>query len=265
VRWALSLIVVTAAAASADAAPQSDPAFLGISMGWMNRACSIGSVTIGSPASDAGIAELDDIAAIDAVPIDSPTACADVTEIITRHSTGDVIDIELERHGERITVKPVLSTRSEVLARRVGQRAFATDLIDTEGRHWDTAAHRGTLVVGAFDVNCAGCTALVDRVAERLAHRTPAADSLAVITSERDMSPDALRAMRGSMPIALADPTTYANLATTDRDRVFFMVIDCRGVVKLVAPIVPDADDIPAAIDEVLAAAEQAEHARTRR
>ena len=45
----------------------------------------------------------------------------------------------------------------------------------------------------------------------------------------------------------------------------FFLVIDCRGVVRLVAPIAPDADDIDAATDEVLAGAEQAEHARTRR
>ena len=40
------------------------------------------------------------------------------------------------------------------------------------------------------------------------------------------------------------------------------MVIDCRGVVRFVAPIAPDADDLDAALDEVLAAAEQAEHAR---
>jgi len=47
-----------------------------------------------------------------------------------------------------------------------------------------------------------------------------------------------------------------------DDDRVYFFVIDCRGVVQLVAPIAPDADDIDASADEVAAAAEQAEHLR---
>ena len=44
-----------------------------------------------------------------------------------------------------------------------------TDLEDVDGRRWDLADRRGhALVVGAFDANCAGCSALVDRVAESL-------------------------------------------------------------------------------------------------
>ena len=36
------------------------------------------------------------------------------------------------------------------------------------------------------------------------------------------------------------------------------MVVDCRGIVQFVAPIAPDSDDLDAALDELLAAAEQA-------
>ena len=45
-------------------------------------------------------------------------------------------------------------------------------------------------------------------------------------------------------------------------ERVFFMVIDGHGVVRFVAPLAPNADDLDAALDDLLAAAEQAEHAR---
>jgi hypothetical protein len=264
VRWALLLIAV--AATTASAAPQSDPAFLGIGMGWSKLGCIIMSVTAGSPASDAGIAEGDEIAILDGTHIDTPRACDELTRLITVHNSGDAIEIQLRRGDGEVTVKPILATRSEVLGRRVGQRAQSTDLADTDGKHWDLAEHRGaTLVVGAYSDNCAGCAAVIDRVADKLNRRTPAAVALGVLGSERDISESVLRSMRGAVPLALADPATYANLATTDPDRVFFMVIDCRGVVKLVAPIAPDADDIPAAIDEVLAAAEQAEHARTHR
>ncbi|HEX4450880.1 MAG TPA: PDZ domain-containing protein [Kofleriaceae bacterium] len=265
-RWALLWIAV--AATTAYAAPQSDPAFLGVSMGWIvdQHACVIESVTIGSPAHDAGISELDAIVSLDAIPIDSASACNDVTTLITRHNPGDTIAIQLRRGAGEVTVKPILATRSDVLGRRVGQRALSTDLADTDGKHWDLAEHRGqTLVVGAYSDNCAGCAAVIDRVADKLGRRAPAAIALAVLGSDRELSEPVLRGMRGTVPLALADQVTYANLATTDLDRVFFMVIDCRGVVKLVAPIAPEADDIPAAIDEVLAAVEQAEHARTRR
>jgi hypothetical protein len=50
-----------------------------------------------------------------------------------------------------------------------------------------------------------------------------------------------------------------------DKDRAFFLVIDCKGIVRLVMPIAPDSDDVDAAVDEVLAGAEQADHARARR
>ncbi len=248
---------------------QSDPAFLGI--GMMAPAnfggCFIESITTGGPAADAGVARNDEIARVDGVDIVGARACDDVTRAIVSHQPGDVIEIELKRGDARLLVRPILATRSQVLERRVGQHVDTTDLEDADGQHWDLADRRGhALVVGTFDANCAGCSALVDRVAERLVRRTPTTTVLAVTGDlERPMTLERARGLRGTVPLAIADTTTFEALATTDRDRVFFLVIDCHGVVRLVAPIAPDADDIDAATDEVLAGAEQAEHARTRR
>jgi hypothetical protein len=65
--------------------------------------------------------------------------------------------------------------------------------------------------------------------------------------------------------LAVADMDLFEHLALKDSERISFMVIDCRGVVRFVAPIAPEADDLDAALDDILAAAEQAEHQRTSR
>lgn len=53
--------------------------------------------------------------------------------------------------------------------------------------------------------------------------------------------------------------------ALDEYNRVYFMVLDRTGVVRFIAPISPDDDAADAAIDDVLAAAEQAERAPTSR
>jgi PDZ domain len=269
VRWALISLAV---AASAHAAPvQSDPAFLGIGMQpSVNGGCVIGSVTPGAPAADVGMGAGDEIARIDHATIAGPKACDDVMRAITFHQPGEQIEIELVRGDQTIVVHPTLATRSQVLERRVGERIDASDLEDVDGRRWNLADPRGhSLIVGAFDTNCAGCSALVDRVAEKLSRRSPAAEVLAVVADsehpDRPLAPGVIKSIHGAVPLAVADGKTYEALATTDDNRVFFYMIDCRGVVRLVAPIAPDADDIDAATDEVLAGAEQSEHARSRR
>jgi hypothetical protein len=68
-----------------------------------------------------------------------------------------------------------------------------------------------------------------------------------------------------SVPLAIASATAFQELAIDDPARIHFMVIDCRGIVRFVAPIAPDSDDIDAAVDEVLAAVVQAERLRTQR
>jgi hypothetical protein len=54
--------------------------------------------------------------------------------------------------------------------------------------------------------------------------------------------------------------------ATLDEtNRIYFMVLDRTGVVRFIAPIAPDDDAADAAVEDVLAAAEQAERARANR
>src|SRR5580698_6528914 len=138
-------------------------------MQWVKVGCVIMSVTPGSPASDAGVAEGDEIAVLDGTRIDTQRQCDELTRLITVHNSGDVIELDLVRGDDHVTVKPILATRSDVLGRRVGQRAQSTDLADTDGKHWDLAEHRGhTLVVGAYTDNCGtACAAVIDRVADK--------------------------------------------------------------------------------------------------
>src|SRR5204863_2623063 len=68
-----------------------------------------------------------------------------------------------------------------------------------------------------------------------------------------------------TLPLAVASDETFEELAIDDPERVYFTVIDSRGVVRFVAPVAPGSDDLEAAVDEVLAAAEQAEHQRMSR
>lgn len=270
-RLALSITIALCATASADSV-RSDPAFLGIGMMSPPNigGCFITEVTANSPAADIGIQKGDEIASVDGATLDPGRACDELNAAIVGHQPDDSVELTIVRNGEPRVVHPVLATRSQVLERRVGQRLGVGAVVeDPDGRHWELGERRGhALIVGAFDERCAGCVALVDRVAERLARRAPSAEALAV-TSDPD--PDletrarTVRSMRGSVPMALADPDTFDSLTTAETNRVFFTVMDCRGVVKLIAPIAPDADDIDAAIDDVLAGAEQAEHARGRR
>jgi hypothetical protein len=66
------------------------------------------------------------------------------------------------------------------------------------------------------------------------------------------------------MPLFAADYDTYAQFAMRDVDRVHFVVIDGRGVVQYVAPILPDTEDTAAMLDELYAAAEQTARRTTR-
>ena len=86
---------------------------------------------------------------------------------------------------------------------------------------------------------------------------------LGVTPRSNDESLDALRKeFTSGIALAATDEDTLDELAFEDADHfIYFMVIDARGVVRFVTPVAPDADDLDAAIDEVLAAAVQAEHA----
>jgi membrane-associated protease RseP (regulator of RpoE activity) len=274
--------------ASAVVAPtppaSSNPAFLGIKMVDGNPGCIVEGVTSGSAADDAGLREWDRILALDGI---KTTNCTQLRTQIISNAPGHVVRLDVRRKTELISVSAPLSTRAEVLHRRlVGHVMDPTDVVDADDtkQSYDLAQPRGKVtVIGWFMIErCSGCSAVFDRVADNLHARLDDggnAPFVLAVTPEPTPSnvvvpqavPQAAPQIRKSygfttsVPLALANPETFAELAIDDPERVHFMVIDCRGVVRFVEPIAPGSDDMDAAVDEVIAAAEQAEHARTQR
>lgn len=272
-------------AAVATKPPSSNPAFLGIKMRDHGAGCLVEGVTPGSSAQDAGLREWDLILAIDGVK--SPT-CTMLRNQIIASMPGHVVQLDLRRGAERLVVRAPLSTRAEVLHRRlVGHAMEQADVVDAddEKRSYDLSqTHGKTVVIGWFMIErCTGCDAVFDRVADGIAKRLADSDTppAVIAVTLRPQSTNALAmaaqaqlvvppvrksyAFTAAVPLALAPDTTFEELAIDDPDRVHFMVIDGRGIVRFVAPIAPGSDDIDAAVDEVLAAAEQAEHLRLQR
>jgi PDZ domain len=265
--------------------PSSNPAFLGIKMIDRGGGCLVEGVTPGSAAADAGLREWDLIVAIDGL---TTANCTSLRSQIIANMPGHIVRLDVRRGTDKIVVHAPLSTRAEVLHRRlVGHNMESADVVDADdNKHsYDLAETRGkTTVIGWFMIErCAGCSAVFDRVADGVANRLKDSDNapfvLAVTPSPQSnnaiaMAPQAQLvappvrrsySFTSSVPLALATDATFEELAIDDPDRVHFTVIDCRGVVRFVAPIAPGSDDIDAAVDEVLAAVEQAEHLRTLR
>ncbi|HEY5926636.1 MAG TPA: PDZ domain-containing protein [Kofleriaceae bacterium] len=267
--------------------PSSNPAFLGIKMENHGLGCQVIGVTPGSAAQDAGLREWDLILALDGVQTSN---CNSLHAQIVANAPGHVAKLDVRRGADRIVVNAPLSTRAEVLHRRlVGQSMESTNVIDADDdkRSYNLAETNGkTTIVGWFTIErCAGCNAVFDRINDGIAKRLKDSETapfvLAVspepapnMTMQRGQLVQSASPLPGArksygfttaVPLALASDDTFTELAIDDPLRVHFMVIDCRGVVRFVAPIAPGSDDIDAAIDEVLAAAEQAEHSRTQR
>jgi hypothetical protein len=294
VRWAFALGAVGLASV-ASAAPSSNPAFLGIKMQDHGMGCQVEGVTAGSAAEDAGLREWDLILAIDGVR--TPNCTSLRTQIIA-NAPGHVVKLDVRRGTDKIALQAPLSTRAEVLHRRlVGHSMEPTDVVDADDskRSYDLAEPRGkTTVIGWFMIErCAGCSGVFDRINDAITDRMKGSDLVPFVLAvspepqqtntnlmlqqqlqggrRMTSAPTALPSVRKSynfttsVPLALASDTTFEELAIDDPERIHFMVIDCRGVVRFVAPIAPGSDDIDAAVDEVLAAAEQAEHSRTQR
>jgi hypothetical protein len=277
VRWALGLIAL-GFASSANAAPSSNPAFLGIKMQDHASGCQVEGVTTGSAAEDAGLREWDLILAIDGVR--TPNCTSLRTQIIA-NAPGHIVKLDVRRGVDKIVLQAPLSTRAEVLHRRlVGHSMESTDVTDADDdkRSYDLAESRGkTTIIGWFMIErCAGCSNVFDRVNDAIKDRLKASESAPLVLAVSSAPPrnfntpakPLLRKEFGfttTVPLAVANDETFTELAIDDPERIHFMVIDCRGVVRFVAPVAPGSDDIDAAVDEVLAAAEQAEHSRSQR
>lgn len=257
-------------ASASQAAPrQSNPAFLGIQMVDGPDGCVIEGVTAGGPASDASAEIGDTILAFDKLPLAQPRPCDQLVANITTHSPNDRIRMDVERNTVHRTLSVTLSTRADVLQKRVGHRVGTTDLIDVDDKrhHYDLNDSGKTTVVGWFTDNCTGCARVFDRVADGLKDRGKSnVLVLAVMPRGSKEGLDDLRkSFNSPVPLAVADNETFTALAMDEKDRAFFMVIDCKGITRLVTPIAPDSDDLDGSIDEVLAGVEQAEHTRTAR
>jgi hypothetical protein len=256
-------------ASASQAAPrQSNPAFLGIQMTDGPDGCVIEGVTAGGPAADARAEIGDTILAFDKIPLAQPRPCDQLVANITTHAPNDRIRMDVERNTAHRTLNVTLSTRADVLQKRVGQRVGTTDLTDVDDnrRHYDLSDSGRTTVVGWFTTHCSGCAHVFDRVADGLKDRSKSNVFVLAVMPRGDKDDTELRKSFNS-PVALAraDNDTFTALAMDEQDRAFFMVIDCKGITRLVTPVAPDSDDLDGAVDEVLAGAEQAEHTRTTR
>lgn len=281
-RVGLSLVMLTLPLV-ASAAPASDPAFLGIGMDDAPGYCSVNSVTPSSPAQDAGLEFGDAVMAIDGVHLGAhaaasvvaATPCTTLASLIVARRPGDDVTLLVRRGARKLSVQATLSTRGEVMFRLfVGQHLPRTELVDIDRDDvtYEVGGVQGrTTVVGWFQLQrCAGCDRVFDQVADGLRARFKARDSAPLVLAAAPVDGADQRArLRASfsagVPLAVVDPDVFDTLALKDPQRVSFMVIDGRGIVRHVAPIAPDSEDLAAAIDDILAAAEQVEHARTRR
>ncbi len=269
-RWLAAALLVLFANASHASPRQSNPAFLGITFANGPAGCVIEDITAGGPADDARIRPGDAILAFDKVALDPAQPCDQLVASITAHAPGDHVRLDLLRNSVHRDFMVTLATRAEVLQRRVGQHIGSTDLVDVDdpSHHYDLSEHTGqTRVVGWFRDRCTGCARVFDRVADSLKDRGVTNASVLAVTSRdfREDLTDLRKSFNSSVALAVADNDTFRALTMDETDRAFFMVIDCRGIVRLVTPIAPDSDDLDAAVDEVLAGAEQSEHARATR
>ena len=261
-RW-LGVLVAVSVAPAANAGSASDPAFLGIGMVNATPGCAVDSIMQSSAAEDAGLRIGDVIIAIDGAPT---PACDPLRAAITAHMLGDTIRLDLHRGFGRMVVKATLTSRSEVLHRRFVGRAL--EGVDSEdGSGFDGELRGRTMLIGWFDLpRCAGCAAVFDRLDTRLRARLGEAAPrlLAMASAPADRAAALRKSFTASVPLTITDDNAYTQFVQRDNERVEVMVIDSRGTVRFATPIAPDDDDLDAALDEVIAAAEQAEHTRRR-
>jgi hypothetical protein len=268
VRWAAAVTFVCATSAVAYAKP-SNPAFLGISMqdlppaGPGNTAgpCMINKITTGSGAYAAGLRQGDLIEKLDGA---QAINCDAVLVAVQSHEAGDSLKIDVLRGSRPVTLNASLWSRAEIMRRRlVGQPMLATELHGVgDQRSLDLSSMRGkTQIVGWFDLrHCSGCTGVFAKLADwsRAQADKPGFTPMPLAVTMGSPMDVKVAPIGLDVPLALADSDAYEDIVVADSDRINFIVIDSRGIVQYVAPIVPNGDDTDAAIDELFAAAEQA-------
>lgn len=259
-------LLFVAATASSVLAKSSNPAFLGIKMDDTPRGCTVGGVIRGTGAERAGVQSGDVLRAIDGISVDT---CNALKALIISKPVGDTIKLDIQRGERVIVIRPRLGTRDEALSDWIGQPAPGFDLVNVRDKtDADLSTRRQQpMIVGVFDgTRCTGCNQLLSRVGRWAKKRDRGVDVVGVTPLMAHFGPqDALEALSPlarmlDVPLLAADiGDTVDDLSVAiDEDRVLFMVIDCKGIVRHLAPIVPNADDTDAMLDELYAAAEQA-------
>jgi len=264
-RW---LAVLALAAGTASAEPRaSNPAFIGIKMQPMKFGCAIDDVVNGGPAKDAGVRARDVILSIDDVPLAGSNACDTLLQKITGHAPGDTVRLELRRAMDVVKLKVTLSTRAEVLHHRfVGHRFGSATLVDADDPRttYDLDDLRGHVtVLGWFHADtCVNCGSVFDRVRDGLRERLHD-DMPTLLAVTPTLKDDKLlrKVFSSSVKLATAPEDAVLDGELLEPDRIQFLILDAQGIVRFVSPIAPDSDDLDAALDEVLAACEQEQHA----
>lgn len=267
----LALLAVPPAIASAN--KTSNPAFLGVEMSDSGGAataggrgaCFITNVERGSGAEAAALQPGDVFEQLDGAVVPD---CNALVSLITARNPGAIVRLVVRRRAQLVQVPAELLTRDEILRRRlVGHRLPLTELVrvDDLGTS-DLSALKRTTIVGWYSTLCSGCDGVLSTVARW--SRDPRRDAISVVAAtpgdlrtrrSGTESLEELRLVQRSLdvPLLAVDYETYKKFAIKDVDRVYFMVLDARGVVQYVAPIAPNTDDTRAVLDELFAAAEQ--------
>ncbi len=224
--------------------------------------CAVASVTRGSGAQQSGLQPGDTLVSIDEVAVAN---CATVQSAVQSHEPGDAVTLGVLRFGRYVTLAAQLISRDEILRRRhVGQPIAPTDLLGVDDQHHiDLSEPRGKpTIVGWYDARrCADCATVFSKIAtwSRAQLGKPVAPPIVLAVTRDDG--DELQVLRSTVldvPLALADAEVYEHFTIADSERVNLMVIDGRGIVQYVSPVVPNSDDTDAVLDELFAAAAQA-------
>ena len=270
VKALLSIAIVVGLAPPARADVQSNPAFLGVEMPQGGSgACPIERVTPDSAAAAAGVMTGDLVLALDGEPT---AGCDELRARIVSHQPGDTIHLEILREGDRLTLHATLLTRAEVLYREfVGRSLEPLELgvVDDRSTLQSEDLRGQTTLLVWFDLqHCAGCAGVIRTLAETIdspRRAGPAPRALAITYGTLDQIDGFRSTLAFGMTLAVAPEPFFVRHALGENDRLYVMVLDAGGIVRFVAPIAPDSDDVEAAVDDVRAAIDQAEHARVRR
>lgn len=257
----IAAVLLIAMASVADAAPQSNPAFLGISMGPGLGGVVVETVTKDSPAAEPnGLRQNDLILQINGAWIRNGN---EATAAITANHPGDLIHLDVRRGSQLIQVTVRLSTRADVLYRRFGGKTLdSIEVIDGDGTPVDLSSQRGhATIIGWVGAGCSDCARVFNRINDWIQRTSRGTVAIAVTNAVRE---DAFLSMKKQFTVQLTRPlgALVNDWTLFENERVHFMVVDCRGDVQFIAPIAPDDDDLDASLDNLFAATEQAQRAR---